>query len=110
LSTARAETRRVYTMTQHSLGVKTVDLHEQMKEMRKQERSARECKENTARQIRLNEAVGTVGQGSMSALIAALKTIEEIGERLHKSPSMRSWGIRLTDAAQDIRDSIYLED
>lgn len=96
-------------MTQHSLGVKTVDLHEQMKEMR-QERSAREFKENTARQIRLNEAVGTVGQGSMSALIAALKTIEEIGERLHKSPSMRPWGIRLTDAAQDIRDSIYLED
>lgn len=92
----------------HSLGVATVDLHEQMKEMR-QERSAREFNEETARQIRLNEAVGTVCGESMSALIAALKTIEEIGERLHKSPSMRSWGIRLTDAAQDIRDSIYLE-
>ena len=53
--------------------------------------------------------VGTVHGDSMGALIAALNTIEEIGERLHKSPSMRPWGIRLTDAAQDIRDSIYLE-
>jgi hypothetical protein len=96
-------------MTHHSLAVKTVDLHDLMKE-KKQERCAREFNEETARQIRLNEAVGTVCGESMSALIAALNTIEEIGERLHKSPSMRPWGIRLTDAAQDIRDSIYLED
>jgi hypothetical protein len=67
-------------------------------------------KEQKERQKRMKNAVGTVCGESMSALIAALKTIEEIGERLHKSPSMRSWGIRLTDAAQDIRDSIYLED
>jgi hypothetical protein len=48
-------------MTQHSLGVATVDLHDWMKEMR-QERCAREFKENTARQIRMNEAVGTAGR------------------------------------------------
>ena len=95
-------------MTKYSLAVKTVDLHDRMRES-KQERCAREFKENTDRQIRMNNAVGTVCGESMSALIAALNTIEEIGERLHKSPSMRPWGIRLTDAAQDIRDSIYLE-
>ncbi len=69
----------------------------------------RDAKADKQRRERMEKAAATVCGESMSALIAALNTIEEIGERLHKSPSMRPWGIRLTDAAQDIRHSIYLE-
>ena len=86
-------------MTNYALGVAPVSLEDKM----------RDAKADKQRRERMENAVGTVCGESMSALIAALNTIEEIGERLHKSPSMRPWGIRLTDAAQDIRDSIYLE-
>ena len=66
-------------MTKYSLAVKTVDLHEQMKETRRG-RCAREFKEDTARQIRMNNAV--------TKYSLAVKTVD-LHDRMRESKQER---------------------